>query len=1039
MSSLGGERKIATMLFADLVGSTELATELDPEDLRGRLEPFFDAARDALEQHGGTVEKYIGDAVMAVFGAPVAHGDDPDRAIAAGLTVIDQVSAIDGDLAVRVGIETGEVLAVPESGDLRVTGEAVNAAARLQQAASPGEVLVGERTARACRRAQLERNGNVDAKGMDAPLTAFRAVAVCDEDEVTDVPLVGREDDLAMLRLIARRAAREKVPQLVTVIGEAGIGKTRLGAELFAELRNEGWRTVVGRSPPYGHGIAFWALGEILHDAAGYSTDARSDEVEPALRDVLEKLGADDAAELAAALVVAMRGAEEGTDAEDELKRAWRRFVALLAADRPLAIGVDDTHWADEGTLNLLEEAAFGLSQAPVMILCTCRPELAERRPEFGRAARNNTQLELMPLDGASATRLAELLLPEERRVIAGRIADAAGGNPFFTEEVSRAIRDERQDAVPERLPDTVQAAIAARMDLLPPDEKRALQYASVLGHTFAQGPLGDLLGEDPSDPLWALRRKALVEERTTSEAGSYAFRHQLIRDVAYNSLPRSDRATLHEEAAESLMRREPFAERAELVAYHLDHALDLQPTDERRSAACEAVAQAAASAVRRGAAARGQDLYEQSAELAHGPERIDALWAAADVALRRWRGDHALRLFREAGEAGEEIGDPRAATAYARAVEVGTRMSGISGNPDPGQLHPMLERGRELVADGDTVTKARLLLDEAWLAWKADQTLEMERPALGGLELARQTDDLAVLQSALDAVTASDWQQGRHRAAVEHTRERLELLTDAPRTASLDVERSDALHMMIESLLQTGDFKEAESYAREARDLDLSRGIIYSAWQRGLLPAFFLGRWDEALEMARQVRDAWIAAERPPLGAFATSIACAGAIQGLRGEGGWNDWFEIADELSQGALGNKAGVVVMRADIELHQGLVERAAERFGPDIASTWFRSPYLAGRAEAYARLGRPDADDAILVAEEYIGEHRYGMGILLRAKGIRSGDEELTRQSFELFKELDCPYQVARTGWLLGGEARDEAAEIFARLRTTEPAL
>ncbi len=164
MSSLGGERKIATMLFADLVGSTELATELDPEDLRGRLEPFFDAARGALEQHGGTVEKYIGDAVMAVFGAPVAHGDDPDRAIAAALSVIDEVSAIDGSLSVRVGIETGEVLAVPESGDLRVTGEAVNAAARLQQAASPGEVLVGERTARACRRAQLERNGAVDAK-----------------------------------------------------------------------------------------------------------------------------------------------------------------------------------------------------------------------------------------------------------------------------------------------------------------------------------------------------------------------------------------------------------------------------------------------------------------------------------------------------------------------------------------------------------------------------------------------------------------------------------------------------------------------------------------------------------------------------------------------------------------------------------------------------------------------------------------------------------------------------------------------------------
>jgi class 3 adenylate cyclase/tetratricopeptide (TPR) repeat protein len=1038
MSSLGGERKIATMLFADLVGSTELATELDPEDLRGRLEPFFDAARGALEQHGGTVEKYIGDAVMAVFGAPVAHGDDPDRAIAAALSVLDRVSEIDGNLSVRVGIETGEVLAVPESGDLRVTGEAVNAAARLQQAASPGEVLVGERTARACRRAQLERNGAVDAKGMETPLTAFRAVAVCDDDEVTDVPLIGREDDLAMLRLIARRAEREQVPQLVTVLGDAGIGKTRLGTELFAELRSDGWRTVVGRSPPYGHGIAFWALGEILHDAAGYSTEARSDEVEPALRNVLEELGADDAADLAAALVVAMRGAEEGTDAEDELKRAWRRFVALLAADRPLAIGVDDAHWADEGTLNLLEEAAFGLSGAPVMILCTCRPELAERLPDFGRAARNHTQIELLPLDGSSATRLAELLLPADRRPLAGRIADAAGGNPFFTEEVSRAIRDERQEAVPERLPDTVQAAIAARIDLLPSEEKRALQVAAVLGHTFAQGPLEDLLGEDTGDLLWSLRRRALVEERTTSDAGSYAFRHQLIKDVAYNSLPRSERATLHERAAESLMAREPFAERAELVAYHLDHAFELQPTPERRNAACTALADAAASAVRRGAAARGQELYEQAAELSEGTSQVDWLMAAGDVALRRWRGDHALRLYTEAGRTAEGIGDPRAAAGYARAVEIGTRMSGISGNLDADQLRPLLERGRALVTDDDTVTQARLLLDEAWLAWKNDQTLEMEGPARGGLELARESGDSTVLQSALDAVTASDWQQGRHRSAVEHTRERLELLRDAPRTATLDVERSDALHMMIECLLQSGDFHEAERYAHEARDLDLSRGIIYSAWQRGLLPAFFLGHWDKALEMATHVREAWIAAERPPLGAFATSIASAGAIMGLRGLDRWNDWFEIADELGEGALGNRAGVIVMKADLELHQGELQCAADRFVSEISSTWFRSPYLAGRAEAFARLGRKETDDAILAAEQNIGEHRYGLGILLRAKGIRNGDEATLRESLDLFKELDCPYQAGRSGWLLGGSDREEAERTFESLGATLPA-
>jgi hypothetical protein len=188
---------------------------------------------------------------------------------------------------------------------------------------------------------------------------------------------------------------------------------------------------------------------------------------------------------------------------------------------------------------------------------------------------------------------------------------------------------------------------------------------------------------------------------------------------------------------------------------------------------------------------------------------------------------------------------------------------------------------------------------------------------------------------------------------------------------------------------------------------------------------------------MARHVREAWVAAERPPLGAFATSIACAGAILGLRGDDGFSDWFQIADELSQGALGNKAGVVVMRADIELHQGEVQCAADRFESEISTTWFRSPYLAGRAEAYARLGRADADDAILVAEEYIGEHRYGHGILLRAKGIHAGDEQHLRDSLELFRQLECPYQTARTGWLLGGGEREEAEQIFGGLGATLP--
>jgi hypothetical protein len=243
---------------------------------------------------------------------------------------------------------------------------------------------------------------------------------------------------------------------------------------------------------------------------------------------------------------------------------------------------------------------------------------------------------------------------------------------------------------------------------------------------------------------------------------------------------------------------------------------------------------------------------------------------------------------------------------------------------------------------------------------------------------------------------------------------------------------------MMIESLLQTGDFHEADRYGQEARELDLSRGIIYSAWQRGLLPAFFLGRWDEAVHMAERVREAWMAAERPPLGAFATSIACAGAILGFRDDGSSDDWFEIARELSTGGQGNKAGVAVMQADVDLHQGLPDCAADRFDQPVETAWFRSPYFATRAEAYARLGRKDSDDAIATAEASIGEHRYARGILLRAKGIRSGDDAALRESLALFVELDCPYQAARSGWLLEGKDREEARLTFLGLGATQPA-
>jgi class 3 adenylate cyclase/tetratricopeptide (TPR) repeat protein len=1042
----GAERKLATIVFADLVGSTELASDLDPEELRSRLAPFFEIARSTLEEHGGTVEKYVGDAVMAVFGVPRAHTDDPDRAVAAALRLVERVASLDQGLALRVGVETGEVLALDRGGDLSVTGEAVNAAARLQQGASPGEVLVGERAARACRAARLERRGSIEAKGFPSPLTAWSAVRVEAEHRVAATPFIGRDEDLALLELVYRRAARDRAPELITVTGDAGVGKTRLANELTERLRSidPAPETLLGRNPPYGRGIAFWALGEILRAAAGSGAEDSVVDVHNALASRLEQLGADDAAELAHALATALGGEASDGDVEDELKRAWRRLVALLTEDRPLVIGIDDAHWADDGLLDLIEEVVFRLPDAPLLVLCTSRPELLERRPDFGRRARNVTQIELRPLTREAADELAVALLPAETKDLAPRVAEASGGNPFFAEEVACAIAEGRGGAT-DHLPDTVQAAIAARLDLLPAAEKRTLQYGAVLGQNFLERALEDLLGEPPADTLAALAQKALVQERLAVGRGRYGFRHQLIRDVAYASLPRGERARLHERAAEGIVDRagERYPELAELVAYHRVQAAELEPTPGRSEAARGASSEAAEVATRRGAMARAQELFEQAAELgAHAQQRAVALRSAAELALQRWRGDEALRLLGEAAAASEQAGEERhAASAYARLVEVVARMGGISGTMPEEDLQEMLRRGRELVPDDDAVTHARLVLDDAWIAWRFGRDNQMARPAAAALELARQTDDVALLSSALDAATAVAWGEARYEDAVSETHERLELLSGARGSLQLGPERSDALHMMVESLIAAGRSREAAAYAAQARDLDLSAGAVYSGWARGLLPAFFLGEWDSALRMADELRNAWTAADRPPIAALAAAVACAGAILGYRGdETGAGDWFKFAADVSPPEGGQVPGVLMLQADVDLHRGRLAEAVERVTgvTPHGIAWWRASYAATRAEVLVRARDERAAEALDDAEQLIGDHRYAGGVLSRARGANAGEQKPVREALAVFDEIECPYQAARSGWLLGGERRADAERTFTRLGAMLPA-
>jgi class 3 adenylate cyclase/tetratricopeptide (TPR) repeat protein len=1032
------------MVFADLVGSTEMASDLDPEDLRGRLAPFFAVARSTLEEHGGTVEKYVGDAVLAVFGVPRIHSDDPDRAVAAALALTERVASMDQGLTVRVGIETGEVLALDRGDDLSVTGEAVNAAARLQQAAAPGEVLVGERAVRACRASELLEADGVEAKGFPEPLRAWRAKSAGTERVGTSVPFVGRDDDMALLELVYRRATRDRVPELVTITGDAGVGKTRLASELTERLAgaDPAPETLLGRNPPYGRGIAFWALGEILRAAAGAGAEDSVASVHDALGERLAGLGADDADDLAHWLATALGGEASDGDVEDELKRAWRRLVALLAGERPLVIGIDDAHWADDGLLDLVEEVVFRLDDVPLMVLCTSRPELLERRPDFGRSARNVTQIELRPLTAQAAGELAVALLPEEERAQAGRVAQASGGNPFFAEEVAQAIVEGRRGPG-DHLPDTIQAAIAARLDLLPPTEKRTLQHASVLGPNFLEEALDDLLGAPSGPALADLAQKALVQERLAIGPGRFGFRHHLIRDVAYAALPRSERAMLHERAADGILRRagERYPELAELVAYHRVQAAELASTPEHSDAARLASLEAAGVAARRGASSRAQELFEQAAKLASEPEdRADALRFAAELALRRWRGDEALRLLQESAAVSEEIGaTSQAASTYARVVEVVARMGGLTGVLPREELETMLARGRELVPDDDLVTRARLVLDVAWIAWRFGQDADMAEPAQEGLELARRAGDVAVMSSALDASTAVAWSEGRYRDAVAATRERIQLLSEAHGGLQLGPEHSDSLHMMIESLVATGEYGEAAEYAAQARDLDLSVGAVYSAWARGLLPAFFMGNWDSATDMAHELREAWAAADRPTISALAAALACAGAIYGYRGDDATaDDWFRFAESVAPHLGGQVSGVILLECDVDLHRGCLRDAAKRVAktPDM-NFWWRAVYAATRAEVLVRAGDDGAEGAIAEAEQTVGDHRYARGVLLRARGIRGDSEDLLREALSVFEQIECPYQAARTGWLLGGDARERAERGFEALGATLP--
>ena len=605
------ERKVVTALFCDLVGFTSLSESADPEDVNTMLDAYAEMVRAQIQNHGGIVQKFIGDAVVGVFGVPAAHEDNPERAVRAGLRIVEAAEGLQAlggtPLRLRVGINTGEALVRldvnPRSGEGFLTGDAINTASRLQGLAPEMGVAVGVATYEATTVVfDYQELDPAPVKGKSEPVRVFQPLAPrarfgTDLTRTHTSPFIGREIDLALLKGIFDKAAASSSVQLVTVVGEPGLGKSRIVAELFGyiDARPElvTWRQ--GRCLPYGEGITFWALGEIVKAHAGI---LESDDPSTAMAKLDVVLPEGEERAWFRQRLLPLLGIGASTSAErEELFAAWRRFLEHLAETEPTVLVFEDLHWADDALLAFLEHLADRAEGVPLLIVCTARPELFESHPDYAAGLRNTNSINLAPLSQEETARLVSGLL--DASVIPAElqqpILDRAGGNPLYAEEFVRLLQDRdllirkgsswglREGAeVP--FPESVRASIAARLDTLPPDAKSLIADAAVVGKVFWVGAVAKMGGRSPDDVVDALRepsRKEVVRaSRRSSMQGEaeYAFWHILTCDVAYAQIPRASRAARHVGAAEWIESKAPgrVEDLADVLAYHYSTALDL-------------------------------------------------------------------------------------------------------------------------------------------------------------------------------------------------------------------------------------------------------------------------------------------------------------------------------------------------------------------------------------------------------------------------------------------------------------------------------
>jgi class 3 adenylate cyclase/tetratricopeptide (TPR) repeat protein len=1034
------ERKLVSVLVAELVG----LSASDPEDFRATLEPFQVSVQKEIERFGGCVEKLVGEEVMALFGIPLAHDDDPERAVRAALAIRETIREAGEDLQVRIGITTGEALARlgarTETGDLSASGDVVNAAARLQAAAGVDAILVDQTTYRATERAiDYGEATPVQLKVTAGPESAWEVLAARLDLDLRQLgPLVGRDRDLAALVAAVARVREERESQLVTLVGVPGIGKSRLVLELFGALEQEpelfSW--LQGQSLPYGEGVSFWALAEIVKTQAGIleSDDAESSAAK--LVDAIESHIADPTEvvwlERHLRPLVGLQADQELSGTREEAFAAWRRFLEALAEPRPLVAVFEDLHFADEGLLDFVDYLAEWASGVPLLVLCTARPELIARRGGWGGGKVNSTTISLAGLSDDETAQLVHAILEQpllEAELQATLIA-RAGGNPLYAEEFARLVGEGKQL---EELPVSVQGIIAARLDALPEDEKELIQDAAVVGKVFWLGALTQMAGHERGAAergLHALERKEFLRrKRSSSVAGEseYSFGHLLVRDVAYGQIPRARRADKHRLAAEWIEALGRPDDQAELVVHHYLAALELtraarQPVEELETLARRALWDAGERAETLNAFVPAKGYFKAALELwpLEDAERPRLLFAyGRTLAITEQAGDE---LLREAVEALHDVDDrERAAEGVVLLAELALYRG------DRTHADELLNWGAGLVQDaGDSRSKALVLSNLSRFRMLNDEYEEAIELGRQALELAERLGLEEIRAHALDNVGVARVNMGDAGGVADLERSIEIALAASSRECVRAYMNLGQAYWVLGDRARSARAEEEGLTAAAQRfgGMGITRGLRANMMEN----EFIAGRWDEAYRLA----DEFIAETEAGSPHFyeGTPRYIRGAIRLARGDtlGGLAD-AERGLEVASGARASIYGPsLAFYAEALLACGREEEATTAAVETLGLAGQNAVVFAGCWPILIRvLGAIGRGEELLAATEAAPQTRWIVAARCYAARDFAGAAELYAQIGSLLDEADARLRAAE---LLASE--DGRAEADAQL-------